>query len=42
MTMMPPPLPSESRFRLTCGCALMWVTLAACGMEYTVSLVPSK
>jgi len=41
-TMMPPPLPSESRFRLTSGCALMWATLAAPGMEYTVGSAPSK
>ncbi|COY30195.1 Uncharacterised protein [Mycobacterium tuberculosis] len=28
-TMIPAPLPSESRFRLTCGWAVMWATLAA-------------
>src|SRR5689334_3691166 len=41
-TMMPAPLPSESRFRLTRGCALMCLTFAALGIEYTITSEPSK
>jgi hypothetical protein len=38
----PLPLPSESRFRLTCGRALMCAIFAAFGIEYTVTSLPSN
>ena len=41
-TMIPPPLPSESRFRLTCGWLRTWRTWAAPGSVYTTMAVPSK
>src|SRR6478735_3940842 len=41
-TTVPLPLPSESRFRLTCGRALMCAIFAAFGIEYTVTSLASK